>query len=161
MVRLRSPAPVMLGGGTAAEHIPFHMGAFPSGQRGQTVNLLAMPSVVRIHPLPPQEKPDTLVSGFSCGEWVAPRDAAWERISAKFFLQAPVKGDCERIGGCAAVHPLRGKGTRRAWTFFAVGAGDPSGHRVVWCKAALCGARGIGGTTLPPQAVPPPSQGRA
>lgn len=28
------------------------MGEFPSGQRGQTVNLLALPSVVRIH-LPP------------------------------------------------------------------------------------------------------------
>ena len=25
------------------------MGGFPSGQRGQTVNLLALPSVVRIH----------------------------------------------------------------------------------------------------------------
>ena len=25
------------------------MGEFPSGQRGQTVNLLALPSVVRIH----------------------------------------------------------------------------------------------------------------
>ena len=31
------------------------MGEFPSGQRGQTVNLLAMPSVVRIH-LPPPSK---------------------------------------------------------------------------------------------------------
>ena len=30
----------------------FYMGEFPSGQRGQTVNLLALPSVVRIH-LPP------------------------------------------------------------------------------------------------------------
>ena len=29
-----------------------YMGEFPSGQRGQTVNLLALPSVVRIH-LPP------------------------------------------------------------------------------------------------------------
>ena len=29
------------------------MGDFPSGQRGQTVNLLAPPSVVRIHHLPP------------------------------------------------------------------------------------------------------------
>ena len=29
------------------------MGAFPSGQRGQTVNLLRFASVVRIHPLPP------------------------------------------------------------------------------------------------------------
>ena len=30
------------------------MGAFPSGQRGQTVNLLSTTSVVRIHPLPPK-----------------------------------------------------------------------------------------------------------
>ncbi len=30
------------------------MGVFPSGQRGQTVNLLAMPTVVRIHPPPPK-----------------------------------------------------------------------------------------------------------
>ena len=29
------------------------MGEFPSGQRGQTVNLLALPSMVRIHPPPP------------------------------------------------------------------------------------------------------------
>ena len=32
------------------------MGEFPSGQRGQTVNLLAMPSVVRIHLLPPKNR---------------------------------------------------------------------------------------------------------
>ena len=32
------------------------MGAFPSGQRGQTVNLLSVTSVVRIHPLPPKKK---------------------------------------------------------------------------------------------------------
>ena len=39
MVRLRSPAP--------------YMGDFPSGQRGQTVNLLSLTSVVRIHHPPP------------------------------------------------------------------------------------------------------------
>ena len=32
------------------------MGVFPSGQRGQTVNLLSSTSVVRIHPLPPKQK---------------------------------------------------------------------------------------------------------
>ena len=32
------------------------MGAFPSGQRGQTVNLLSLTSVVRIHPLPPTKR---------------------------------------------------------------------------------------------------------
>ena len=30
------------------------MGGFPSGQRGQTVNLLSTTSVVRIHHLPPE-----------------------------------------------------------------------------------------------------------
>ena len=30
-------------------NIVSNMGGFPSGQRGQTVNLLATPSVVRIH----------------------------------------------------------------------------------------------------------------
>ena len=40
-----------------------NMGEFPSGQRGQTVNLLAMPSVVRIH-LPPPEKTVCFASGF-------------------------------------------------------------------------------------------------
>ena len=32
------------------------MGEFPSGQRGQTVNLLAVLSVVRIHHPPPKKK---------------------------------------------------------------------------------------------------------
>ena len=37
----------------------FNMGVFPSGQRGQTVNLLSSTSVVRIHPLPPKQKSTT------------------------------------------------------------------------------------------------------
>ena len=32
-----------------------YMEGFPSGQRGQTVNLLSVTSVVRIHPPPPQK----------------------------------------------------------------------------------------------------------
>ncbi len=40
---------------SAPDVIKPNMGAFPSGQRGQTVNLLAMPPVVRIHPLPPKQ----------------------------------------------------------------------------------------------------------
>ena len=35
-----------------------YMGEFPSGHRGQTVNLLAMPSMVRIHLPPPNKLPD-------------------------------------------------------------------------------------------------------
>ena len=41
---------------TSSISAKFNMGDFPSGQRGQTVNLLAMPSVVRIHHLPPKQK---------------------------------------------------------------------------------------------------------
>ena len=36
------------------------MGGFPSGQRGQTVNLLATPSVVRIH-----LRPFNIIAGWS------------------------------------------------------------------------------------------------
>ena len=58
------------------------MGVFPSGQWGQTVNLLLSASVVRIHPRPPRtpvsngyrsfcfvslEKGDTRVDSNSCG----------------------------------------------------------------------------------------------
>ena len=35
-----------------------NMGEFPSGQRGQTVNLLLSASMVRIHPLPPELSPE-------------------------------------------------------------------------------------------------------
>ena len=40
------------------EDAKMNMGEFPSGQRGQTVNLLAMPSVVRIHLPPPKRNGD-------------------------------------------------------------------------------------------------------
>ncbi len=50
MVRLRSPA-------------PYFMGEFPSGQRGQTVNLLSLTSLVRIQ-LPPPNKNRVLAARF-------------------------------------------------------------------------------------------------
>ena len=53
MVRLRSPAPNK-----------FFMGEFPSGQRGQTVNLLSLTSLVRIQ-LPPPTKKELLVNKSS------------------------------------------------------------------------------------------------
>ena len=46
--------PASLGFDFSEERVlKLNMGEFPSGQRGQTVNLLAMPSVVRIHLPPP------------------------------------------------------------------------------------------------------------
>ena len=54
-VRIRPPAPTQL-----------NMGEFQSGQMGQTVNLLAMPSVVRIHlPPPNRSKHRCLLRFFS------------------------------------------------------------------------------------------------
>ena len=51
MVRLRSPA-------------PYYMGEFPSGQRGQTVNLLSLTSLVRIQLPPPIKKHRPCVGVF-------------------------------------------------------------------------------------------------
>lgn len=56
MVRLRSPAPMSGVTGTVAPDIQLNiMGEFPSGQRGQTVNLLSLTSMVRIHLPPPSQ----------------------------------------------------------------------------------------------------------
>ncbi len=44
------------------------MGEFPSGQRGQTVNLLSTTSVVRIHLLPPNaNNPNIIINGDTFG----------------------------------------------------------------------------------------------
>ena len=45
----------------ARDKTGIYMGEFPSGQRGQTVNLLSLTSVVRIHLPPPTERAHHLV----------------------------------------------------------------------------------------------------
>ena len=60
MVRLRSPAPMSCN---------FIMGDFPSGQRGQTVNLLSTTSLVRIQHPPPQKRTPIWVSFFVVLGW--------------------------------------------------------------------------------------------
>ena len=50
--------------GSTALLAQLNMGEFPSGQRGQTVNLLSVTSMVRIH-LPPPEKALAFASAFS------------------------------------------------------------------------------------------------
>ena len=58
------------------------MGEFPSGQRGQTVNLLLIASVVRIHLPPPI--PNTKVLGIF----------AFLRIVAGFCYQKVLNKEC-------------------------------------------------------------------
>ena len=53
-----------VGGSNPSTSSKFHMGEFPSGQRGQTVNLLSTTSVVRIHLLPPEKRPNQSIWSF-------------------------------------------------------------------------------------------------
>ena len=90
------------------------MGEFPSGQRGQTVNLLAMPSMVRIH-LPPPKIPITRLGGryFSLrGRWsrslspsgeihLPPPKIPITRLGGRYFLCLLPAGT---FGPCAAFH---------------------------------------------------------
>ena len=48
----RCPVTAEVEGSSPFRVVFLSMGGFPSGQRGQTVNLLASPSVVRIHSRP-------------------------------------------------------------------------------------------------------------
>ena len=64
-----------------------NMGVFPSGQRGQTVNLLSLTSVVRIHPLPPNKKDLPLASLFclvGAGGFEPPKAVPTDLQSAPF-----------------------------------------------------------------------------
>ena len=59
------------------------MGRFPSGQREQTVNLLAPPSVVRIHLFPPKNNSIVSMLLFFCErEWMKNRCKATVRTVA-------------------------------------------------------------------------------
>ena len=59
------------------------MGEFPSGQREQTVNLLAMPSMVRIH-LPPPNQAECLLSlVFCCPALPAPAAVLMPHFTGK------------------------------------------------------------------------------
>ena len=49
-----------------------HMGDFPSGQRGQTVNLLSLTSVVRIHHPPPTKNALLSTDKGAFFEWCLP-----------------------------------------------------------------------------------------
>ena len=51
------------------------MGEFPSGQRGQTVNLLSLTSLVRIQLPPPKQRPSPCGSVFCFGGGSCPRSA--------------------------------------------------------------------------------------
>ena len=65
------------------------MGDFPSGQRGQTVNLLATPSVVRIHHRPLYADVAQLAEQLICNQQVigsSPIIGFTKRISVSRFF---------------------------------------------------------------------------
>ena len=61
-----------------------NMEEFPSGQRGQTVNLLRLASVVRIHPPPPENTEYLLILGIFFFDW------KWIRKPVKKTLRGSV-----------------------------------------------------------------------
>ena len=56
------------------------MGDFPSGQRGQTVNLLSLTSVVRIHHPPPTKK-----ELLSTPSFIFESEKYYKKIAEKYF----------------------------------------------------------------------------
>ena len=75
------------------------MGEFPSGQRGQTVNLLRIASMVRIRPPPPEKVQHLLVLDFFC-VWVF-----GGRIRKAALSDSPV--DCRNRRGFSAEKRIR------------------------------------------------------
>ena len=78
------------------------MGEFPSGQRGQTVNLLALPSVVRIH-----LRPSAYQSKL--------KDVSAQRV--KVLFQAQV---CSILYGCRSGGTGRRPGLKIPWVVIPV-----------------------------------------
>ena len=85
------------------------MERFPSGQREQTVNLLSVTSVVRIHPSPPRKSTSQDVL-FSCSKGVD-YGCFFEKTAARYFACEPPFGAdaCafEQVQHCAIkrIHP--------------------------------------------------------
>ena len=83
------------------------MGAFPSGQRGQTVNLLSLTSVVRIHPLPPNKeaghRPASLFGENGCRESL---NARAKGASSKHKINRARLPSRLRLGMWSRIHPL-------------------------------------------------------
>ena len=73
------------------------MDGFPSGQRGQTVNLLAVPSVVRIH-LPPSDdgkRTKVRILNLSCH---TDRCADVAQLAEQLICNQQVEGSSPPIG---------------------------------------------------------------
>lgn len=64
------------------------MDGFPSGQRGQTVNLLALPSMVRIHPPPPRRRKLPI----ACGGFLICRSLISLRLLSPQSRRAALRG---------------------------------------------------------------------
>ena len=112
------------------------MGDFPSGQRGQTVNLLATPSVVRIHH-PPPKIPITRQGGryfywvvrwsrSLCPEWgksTIPHQKEASTLSVLFSIKSAFDDNTHSVGATLAaarmVKPLFRATARVAPTIFA------------------------------------------
>ena len=80
------------------------MGEFPSGQRGQTVNLLRFASMVRIRPPPPNQNPvlTDWVFWFGMGIWMVRFEPIEMQLSGGQFLRPVQTLDDTIIFSCRA-----------------------------------------------------------
>ena len=106
------------------------MGEFPSGQRGQTVNLLLLASMVRIHPLPPSLADHLTMSvkwSFLCGF-----PGFW-RFGCQFDHKAYLGDPNQKIGGSRAFgteHKVNNFFSKKIKKFF---------QNKVWTKSGMFG----------------------
>ena len=93
------------------------MGEFPSGQRGQTVNLLSVTSVVRIHPPPPGRSK----LHIACSDFFSKVRACAFRCSS-FSAKGHVRVACSLVNALttALAHYQPFAGTQGSCIFFVV-----------------------------------------
>ena len=80
---------------TSSNVLQLYKGDFPSGQRGQTVNLLSTTSLVRIQHPPPQKRTPARVSFFVVQGWCARHHPFCLQKSGSFIL-AMAESACKR-----------------------------------------------------------------
>ncbi len=130
-----------------------NMGDFPSGQRGQTVNLLAMPSVVRIHHPPPKSRLQKRSAFYFCAfHYSPPRKpltlphSLYPSVGADASVR-PLRNyeimPCRAAPMCAAAHgtinnPFVGADAYIGPTgFFRTRQGTRAlPYKIAWCRAA-------------------------
>ena len=119
MVRLRSPAPA-------------YMGEFPSGQRGQTVNLLSLTSLVRIQLPPPNKNTDPRGRYFYLSRELQLRTRTFAFTRKCLLVRIPLCGIFAK-----GEYPASLEINRPLWSVFLFVEGAPTSDKGI-CSTCKC-----------------------